>query len=108
MVDATDKGSLGGIGARPDVYSLSQNTPNPFNPVTKIQANMAVAGNYELAIYNVMGQQIRTYQGYHEAGTIEFNWNGTDDNGSKVSSGIYLYKFRAGEFSDTKKMVLLK
>ncbi len=107
-VDATDKGSIGGIGARPDVYSLSQNTPNPFNPVTKIQANMAVAGNYELAIYNVMGQQIRTYQGYHEAGTVEFSWNGTDDNGSKVSSGIYLYKFRAGEFSDTKKMVLLK
>ncbi|MEZ5360116.1 MAG: cohesin domain-containing protein [Candidatus Zixiibacteriota bacterium] len=107
-VDATAKGSFNGSGAQPSLYSLSQNEPNPFNPTTTIKATMAVAGQYELAIYNVMGQRIRTYQGYSEAGQIQFTWDGNDDNGARVSSGIYLYKFQADTFSDTKKMVLLK
>lgn len=107
-VDVSAKGSFDGVGAQPNIFSLSQNTPNPFNPTTTIKANMAVAGQYELSVYNVMGQKIRTYHGYHEAGTVEFVWDGTDDNGVHVSSGIYLYKFQADTFSDTKKMVLLK
>ncbi|MFH1699736.1 MAG: T9SS type A sorting domain-containing protein [Candidatus Zixiibacteriota bacterium] len=92
----------------PAQYSLEQNIPNPFNPETKIMASMRESGEYSLDIYNIMGQKIRTFHGYHEAGIIEFVWNGTDDNGMSVTSGIYLYKFSSGTFKQTKKMMLLK
>ncbi|MEE9443731.1 MAG: cohesin domain-containing protein [candidate division Zixibacteria bacterium] len=92
----------------PAQYSLEQNIPNPFNPETTIMASMREAGEYSLEIYNIMGQKIRTYQGYHEAGIIEFVWDGTDDNDMNVTSGIYLYKFSSGSFNQTKKMMLLK
>ncbi|MCK5126851.1 MAG: T9SS type A sorting domain-containing protein [candidate division Zixibacteria bacterium] len=107
-IDYSDKGSFDGIGAIPSAYSLEQNSPNPFNPATTIKATMSEAGEYSLVVYNVMGQRIKTFEGYNEAGTIEFVWDGTDDNGLAVSSGIYLYKFSVNQFSDTKKMMLLK
>lgn len=97
-----------GESTLPTQYSLEQNIPNPFNPETTILASMRDAGEYSLEIYNIMGQKVRTFQGYHEAGIIEFVWNGTDDNGLNVTSGIYLYKFSSGSFNQTKKMMLLK
>lgn len=97
-----------GSSILPTMYLLFQNKPNPFNPQTTIRAAMPEAGAYELAIYNIMGQKIKRFIGSHEAGFIEFSWDGTDQNGQSVVSGMYLYQFTAGTFSATKKMVLLK
>jgi hypothetical protein len=92
----------------PTAYTLEQNSPNPFNPTTTIRATMKEAGAYSLAIYNVMGQKIRDYSGQGEAGVLEFVWDGRNDAGEPVASGIYLYRFAAGPFAQTKKMMLVK
>ena len=92
----------------PDAYSLKQNIPNPFNPTTTIQATMKEAGEYSLMIYNIVGEKVRQYSGYHEAGLVELVWDGRDDNGNTLASGIYLYQFKAADFSATKKMMLVK
>ena len=90
-------------GIIPDAFALSQNYPNPFNPTTTIQLSLPTASDYKLTIYNIAGQVVQEYSGYSEAGIITVNWDASD-----VSSGIYLYKMEADEFSATKKMVLLK
>lgn len=94
--------------ALPTDYALEQNSPNPFNPTTTIRAAMKEAGPYSLAIYNVMGQKIRDFSGQGAAGILEFVWDGRNDAGETVASGIYLYRFAAGTFNQTRKMVLVK
>ncbi len=90
-------------GSLPSAYALSQNYPNPFNPTTTIELALPTASEYTLTIYNVLGQAVKTFQGFAEAGYVTVDWNATDQ-----SSGIYLYKVVAGRFEDTKKMVLIK
>ncbi|MEJ2193567.1 MAG: FlgD immunoglobulin-like domain containing protein [Ignavibacteriaceae bacterium] len=98
----------------PKEYDLSQNYPNPFNPSTSIEFSVPVNSNVTLTIYNLLGQAITTLVNEEmNAGTYNVVWNGEDQNGIKVSSGIYLYKMRAKgttgeEFQHTRKMVLLK
>ncbi|MCP4570011.1 MAG: T9SS type A sorting domain-containing protein [FCB group bacterium] len=92
----------------PTAYSLEQNTPNPFNPRTTIRATMKEAGNYTLTIINITGETIRTYRGSADAGNIELDWDGRSDNGEQAASGVYFYRFDAGDFIDTRKMMLLK
>ncbi len=93
----------------PDSYKLSQNYPNPFNPSTEISFSLPVAGQVKLEIYNVLGQRVTTLaDGLFEAGEHVVLWDGKDISGSAVSSGIYLYRLQAGEFTETKKMMLLK
>jgi hypothetical protein len=88
---------------------LHRNFPNPFNPSTCIQYNLANPGQVELLIYNVKGQKVRTLiSESQDAGNKEIVWNGTDDNGNNVSSGIYFYELITGDFSRTRKMMLLK
>ena len=85
-------------------YELSQNYPNPFNPTTKITFNIPEAGNVKLAIYNLLGQEVKVLvNGFTEAGnhTVDFA-------GSNLASGIYLYKIEANGFIQTRKMTLLK
>lgn len=103
-------GSLynGSGSSRPTAYSLEQNVPNPFNPTTTIRATMAQPGEYTLAIFNIAGMKIREFRAYHEAGLVELQWDGRDDGGVTVPTGIYLYRFQSGAFSQTKQMVLLK
>jgi hypothetical protein len=84
------------------------NFPNPFNPKTTIALNMPVASDYSVKIYNVAGQLVKEYSGYAEAGTLNVVWDGTDAGNNTVASGIYFYKAEAGQFSATKKMVLMK
>jgi hypothetical protein len=84
------------------------NYPNPFNPTTTIGLSLPVASNWSVKIYNVAGQLVKDYSGYNEAGEVNVVWNGTDNSGSSVASGIYFYKAEAGQFSVTKKMVLMK
>jgi hypothetical protein len=87
----------------PTEFALDQNYPNPFNPVTVINGYLPTASDYSLTIYNVAGQKVADFSGRSEAGTVSITWDA-----SNQASGIYFYKFEAGSFSDTKKMVLLK
>lgn len=87
---------------------LGQNYPNPFNPVTTIPFSLAEGGNVTLVIYNVMGQKVATLVNYYVgAGEHAAMWNGLDENGNHVSAGVYLYHLRAGQYSESRKMLLL-
>lgn len=90
-------------------YKLQQNYPNPFNPETTIEYSVSEEVSVELTIFNVKGEIVRTLTATHsEATNGSFTWNGTDDLGKSVASGIYFYKLTAGDFSSTKQMILLK
>jgi hypothetical protein len=92
----------------PSATELAQNYPNPFNPTTTISLRLADASEWNLAIYNVAGQLVKTFSGSSDAGIVNVVWDGTDSNNSHVASGIYFYKATVGNFSSTKKMVLMK
>ncbi len=93
----------------PVKYALMQNYPNPFNPTTTISFNLPEKANVSLKIYNVAGQLIKTLTDQNwEAGEHKIAWNGTNDLGSNVASGVYFYKIETPSFQSTKKMVLLK
>jgi hypothetical protein len=94
----------------PAVTSVAQNVPNPFNPVTTVQYDVAVTGNVTIRIYDVAGRLVRTLVDQQRApGRYTAQWNGDDDRGSRVSSGVYFYRMTApGYTSPTRKMVLLK
>lgn len=87
----------------PRSYSLQQNYPNPFNPKTTISFGMPHGGDYSLTIYNVAGQRVAGFEGTAEAGSVSVDWDA-----SEHASGVYFYKLDTDNFSDTKKMVLLK
>jgi flagellar hook assembly protein FlgD len=94
------------------VTKLIGNYPNPFNPTTTIsfQINNQQNEQVELSIYNLKGQRVKTLPVILSGNEVQSSviWNGTDDNNQPVSSGVYLYKLQAGEFSQTKKMMLMK
>jgi len=95
--------------AMPRQFSLHQNRPNPFNPVTEISFTLPEASEVRVMVYNILGQHVSTLiDGYQEAGEHAVIWNGTDSNGRKVSSGIYLYTIEAGQYKASRKMVLMK
>ncbi len=93
----------------PKTYSLSQNVPNPFNPTTAITYTLPEESKVELVIYNTLGQKVRTLvNGKQKAGVHKVVWNGKNDDGEKVASGVYFYKIKAGKFEDTKQMIMVK
>ncbi len=101
---ATPTGVTKGSNNAPVSYSLMQNYPNPFNPQTQITFALPKAGHVKLVVFDILGREIATLvNGQTTAGThtVEFD-------GSVLSSGVYLYKITAGDFTDTKKMVLVK
>ncbi len=87
----------------PSRYALYQNYPNPFNPSTMISFDMKKAGDYEVRVYNITGQEVARYAGHADAGTVS-----VPVDGSNWSSGVYFYKVKIDNFTDTRKMVLLK
>lgn len=92
-------------------FESISNYPNPFNPSTIISFNLntETTENAELTIYNTKGQRVKTLvNDQFSAGQHSIVWNGTDDNGAVVSSGVYFYKIKAGDFEQTKKMILMK
>lgn len=96
-------------GVLPKVFALDQNYPNPFNPATVIPYSVAEAGELSISVYDVSGAHVRTlYRGYRVPGRYEAHWSGRNGRGEKVSSGIYFYRLRAGRFTQTRKMILLK
>ena len=99
----------------PEVYSLSHNYPNPFNPVTTIKYDLPEESFVELRIFNLLGEEIRTLvSGSESAGSKSTLWDGKDNSVNLVSSGMYIYKFSAKslesdrEFHQIKKMVLIR
>ncbi|MFC1887185.1 Omp28-related outer membrane protein [Candidatus Cloacimonadota bacterium] len=88
---------------------LHNNYPNPFNPVTNIKYSLKKDSKVSLEVYNIKGQLVRTLiKDELKAGNYEVIWEGLDDNRNRVSSGVYFYKLNAGDYSSTKKMILLK
>ena len=97
------------VETTPTEFALLQNYPNPFNPETTIKYNLAEGANVQLRIYNIVGQVVKTMVGERQsAGRYQVRWNGTDDRGVAVSSGIYFYQISAGKFQDVKRLMLLK
>ena len=93
----------------PTQFELQQNYPNPFNPSTTIGFSLPKAGEARLEIYNILGRLVATpFDGMANAGYNEVNWNGRDDAGHEVASGIYFYRLTSATFTDTKKMTLVK
>ncbi|UCE17257.1 MAG: DJ-1/PfpI family protein [Gemmatimonadota bacterium] len=93
----------------PAVYYLSQNYPNPFNPETTISFSISQASHVQLAIYNITGERVRKLVDVEKtAGYHSVIWNGTDERGQEVSSGVYFYSIKTEAFRETKSMVLLK
>ena len=89
--------------------ALHNNYPNPFNPETTISYSVKDREPVTLEIYNIKGQLVKTLvKGIQEPGNHTIVWNGTDDNGRSVSSGVYYYKMQAGKYSSTKKMIMMK
>jgi len=88
-------------------YALLQNYPNPFNPATMIEYELPRAGQIEITIFNLLGEKVRALVNHHQAsGQYRVQWDGRDDNGKAVTSGVYLYRLRAENFVQTRKMIL--
>ncbi len=90
-------------------FELSQNFPNPFNPVTMIEYSLPARSHVTIEVINILGQRVRTLVNESKsAGTHHIEWDATDDAGKPLSTGLYLYRFQAGEHVETRKMLLLK
>ena len=89
--------------------SLEQNSPNPFNPGTTIHFSLAARERAQLDIYSADGRLVRRLlDATRNPGSYQVNWDGRDDRGATVTSGVYFYRLTAGKFSDSRRMVLLK
>ena len=112
--DLADLGPMVGIDddvqVNPYEYVLHENFPNPFNPETQIRFSVGGQENVKLIIYDIMGRQVRTLvngESFHP-GFHVVNWDGLDNAGHKVASGMYIYRIKAGDFIADKKMLLVK
>lgn len=93
----------------PSKFELSYNYPNPFNPSTKFRYALPEGRNVKIIIYDINGSKVtELVNNYQGAGTYEVTWNGKNDSGMQVASGTYIYQVKAGDFVETKKMLLLK
>jgi predicted small secreted protein len=93
----------------PQQFDLAQNFPNPFNPTTTIRYALPKDVSVQLEVFNLLGQRVKVLtNGYQSAGFKTIVWDGSDQYGNAVSSGIYIYRLTAGEFTKTRKMMLMK
>jgi len=93
----------------PNQYGLAQNYPNPFNPQTQITFALPFDTDVRLTVYDILGRQVKVLvDGYKNAGQNSVIWDGKDELGKNVVSGIYFYRLEAGDFSQTKKMSLIR
>ena len=94
---------------KPDEFVLLQNFPNPFNPITEIRYAVPEKSNVTLIIYNINGQEVIRWQWDGlKPGFYKQEWRGTNSNGIKVASGLYIYRIVANNFIQSKKMILLR
>ena len=111
--DAADYGAYVGVDPNYEsaslTYKLDQNFPNPFNPETRFYFEIPKSHKVKIVIYNMLGQKVRTLLNEEfNAGFHIVNWNGRDDSGDLVPTGIYVYRIKAGSFIASKKMLLMK
>jgi hypothetical protein len=93
----------------PTAFALHQNYPNPFNPSTSMALDLPQSADYKLTVYNIAGQVVKTFAGHGEAGTVTITWDGTNNQGQQVGSGVYFYQVKVeGLFEATHKMALIK
>ena len=93
----------------PEAYRLAQNYPNPFNPNTTISYELPQDGLVNITVMDLTGRQVASLvSGEQRSGTHSVRWNSTNDSGQKVSAGMYYYKIQVGDFTETRKMTLLK
>jgi hypothetical protein len=100
-----------GAPSLPRAFSLAQNSPNPFNPLTTISYTVpdGESAQVRLEVFDISGRLVTTLvDQFKSAGTYSVFWNGSSSSGAQVSSGVYFYRMTAGGFSSTRKMVLLK
>jgi len=103
------EGAPTAAGDSPKQFALLPNYPNPFNPSTTIRYELASRTHVDLRVFDVRGALVRTMvDGVKGAGAYSLEWNGRDDRGTAVSSGVYFYRLTAGDFSDVRKMTLVK
>ena len=96
-------------GVIPSTYGLEQNYPNPFNPETTIRYQLAGKSEVSLKVYNLLGQDVATLVNTtQEPGVYRVQWNGTNQLGQKVATGVYLFQLKAGDFIMTRKMVMMR
>ena len=101
--------NIAGPVSLPDKVNLDQNYPNPFNPVTTISYEIPRGEFVQVVVYNMRGNKIATLVNkYQSPGVKSYQWNGTDDYGHNVSAGVYIYSIQAGNFRQSRKMILLK
>ena len=95
--------------AIPDKFALRQNYPNPINPITTLRYDLPEQTHVNITVYEMLGRKVRTILNQQQdPGYKSIIWDATNDYGKSVSAGIYLYQIQAGEYMQTKKMVLLK
>ncbi len=92
----------------PTKFSMSANYPNPFNPVTNVDFTVPEVADVSFAIYSLLGQEILSVSASYEPGSYKFTWNGRDQLGNELSSGVYLLKMETENFLKTRKLVLMK
>ncbi len=108
-IDAITHIEIGNLKPIPTEYALEQNVPNPFNPSTTIDYRLPEAGEVRLVIYNLLGQRVRTLvRESMDAGFHSVIWDGMDEFGKQVASGIYIYRLSATNFTQVRRMMLLK
>lgn len=97
------------VTSLPEEFTMYQNFPNPFNPATNIVYDLTEAGFVKLNVYNILGQRVRTLvNSFQEANRHQINWDGLDDSGNVLPSGVYVYKVEAGDNVQIKKMIKLQ
>ena len=95
--------------ALPTNFSLAQNYPNPFNPTTTISFELPKPGHMKLEVLNILGQRVRVLEDeFRTAGSYSVDWDGKNESGQGMASGIYLYRLTAKDHCETRKMVLMK
>ena len=99
LVDVEDEEAM-----LPTEYSVSQNFPNPFNPSTRIQYSLPYSSTVKISIFNILGEKVTDLIN----GEMSAGYHDVDFNASRLASGVYIYRIKAGDFVETKKMVLMK
>ncbi|NQT61704.1 MAG: T9SS type A sorting domain-containing protein, partial [Candidatus Marinimicrobia bacterium] len=93
----------------PHTQILSQNYPNPFNPSTTIEYELSKQTRVKLTVFNIRGQAVKTlYDEVNSPGNYDVQWNGMDQQGNQVSTGVYFCRLEAGDYSKTIKMMYMK
>ncbi|MFC1527966.1 T9SS type A sorting domain-containing protein [Candidatus Neomarinimicrobiota bacterium] len=104
-----DNLTVANFKSNPSGFRIYQNFPNPFNPITTITYTLDEQSEVKINIYDMLGKEVnQLVSSFQPSGTYSVQWNGDDNKRNLVGTGIYFYQIQAGEFVQTKKMVLMK